>query len=127
MAGPVGVLAGVAASWAVVTAARPSDAGPTFCAFRTVTGLDCPFCGSTRAAASLGTGDLIGALDHNAWFVVAVLPLAVAAWLVWARSSWQARTFPMVPTRAVLVVIALTGAWWAVRLAVPWLGSGAAA
>lgn len=123
---PLATLAGVTAAWALVTALRPGDAGPTPCAFRTVTGLDCPFCGSTRAAASLGRGELVTALDHNAWFVVAVLPLAVAAWLVWSRSAWRGQPGPTVPSRLVLVVLALTIVWWVVRLAVPWLGSTAA-
>jgi hypothetical protein len=93
--------------------------------WRSLTGLDCPFCGSTRAAASLGAGDLLGALDHNALFVLAILPLAAGLWLVWSRRSWAGRPPPTIPNRAVLALVALTGIWWVVRLAVPWLGSTA--
>ena len=58
--------------------AARATAGPTPCPWRTLTGLDCPFCGATRAAASLAHGDVVGALDHNALFVLVILPLAVA-------------------------------------------------
>lgn len=127
MVAPLGTLVGVVGAWAAVVALRPDDAGPTPCPFRALTGLDCPFCGSTRAAASLGGGDLMAALDHNAFFVLAILPLAAVAWMVWTRQAWRGRPVPVLPTSAVLAVMALTGAWWAIRLAVPWLGSAAAA
>jgi hypothetical protein len=127
MAGPLVVLAGTAAAWAVVTAVRPRDSGPTPCAWRTLTGLDCPFCGSTRAAASLGRGDVVGALDHNAFFVLGILPLAVVLWVAWATRARRGLAAPTIPTRAVIAVLAITAAWWVLRLVVPWLGSSAAA
>jgi hypothetical protein len=126
MAGPLGVLAGVTAAWAVVVAVRPGDSGPTPCAWRSLTGRDCPFCGSTRAAASLGGGDLVGALDHNALFVLVILPLAVALWAAWSRRAWRGEPPPALGTRAVLALMALTGVWWVLRQAIPWLGSTAA-
>ena len=95
------------------------------CPWRFITGLDCPFCGSTRAAAALAHGDLMGALDHNALFVVAVLPLAVAAWVLWVRRSRVGRPMPTISTRALTVGFVVVGGWWIVRLLVPWLGSGA--
>ncbi len=82
-------LAGVGAAWLTAAALRLGDTGPTPCPWRTLTGLDCPFCGATRAAASLAHGDVIGALDHNALFVLVILPLAVVAWGVWAARSWR--------------------------------------
>jgi hypothetical protein len=124
MAAPVAALGGTAVAWALVTVLRPGDSGPTPCAFRTLTGLDCPFCGSTRAASCLGSGDVVGALDHNAWFVVVLLPLAAGLWAVWAQRSWRGEPAPVIPNRLVLAVVALTVVWWVVRLAVPWLRSG---
>jgi hypothetical protein len=125
MTGPLGTLATVGAAWAVVALLRPGDAGPTPCPWRTLTGLDCPFCGSTRAAATLASGDVIGALDHNALFVLGILPLAAVAWLVWAGRAWRGTPTPIVSNRMVVVLMGLTLAWWALRLAVPWLGSSA--
>ena len=120
---PVAVLVGVSVTWLAVAALRPGDTGPTPCPWRIVTGLDCPFCGATRAAASLAHGDLVTALDHNALFVLVILPLAVLAWGVWAARSWRGQPAPVIANRTVLVLMAVTTGWWVLRLAVPWLGS----
>ncbi len=125
LAGPVTTFAVVAASWVAVAALRPGDSGPTPCPWRTITGLDCPFCGSTRAAVALANGDVGTALDHNALFVLGVLPLALLAWLLWLTSAWRRRPTPSVSTRVVGILIAITLGWWVLRLAVPWLGSAA--
>lgn len=123
LAGPVVTLAAVLASWAAVAVLRPGDAGPSPCPWRSLTGLDCPLCGATRAASSLAHGDLIAALDHNAYFVLVLLPLAGLAWLAWARRSWRGGPAPSVANRTLLVLLGVTSAWWLLRLAVPWLGS----
>lgn len=125
MAGPAAALAGVALTWAAVTALRPADAGPTFCPWRSMTGLDCPLCGATRAAASLGHGDVIAALDHNAFFVLVLLPLSVLAWRAWATSSWRGRPLPIIRDRTIWILMGITLVWWVLRLWVPWLGSSA--
>lgn len=123
MLGPAAVLAGVGAAWLTASALRLGDKGPTPCPWRTLTGLDCPFCGATRAAASLAHGDVIGALDHNALFVLVILPLALVAWGIWAARSWRGQPAPVVANRTVLVLMGITAGWWVLRLAVPWLGS----
>ena len=46
------------------------------CPLRAVTGLDCPFCGATRATFRLLRGDVVGALDLNALWVLA-LPVVI--------------------------------------------------
>lgn len=102
----------------------PTDDGRTWCPFKALTGLDCPFCGATRAAAALAHGDLLAALDHNAFFVAVVLPVAVFAWVRWARAAWRGAPAPVVSNRATLGWIAVTGAWWVLRLMVVWLSSG---
>lgn len=124
MAGPLaaGLLAVVGA--AAVAVANPGDGGIVTCPFKAITGLDCPFCGATRATAALLRGDLVAALDHNLAYVLVLLPLGIVAWVAWVRSAWRATAFPTLPTRAVKVGIALVLVWWAVRLVVPWLGSG---
>ena len=126
MAAPAAGLLATAAVWAGVAVVGVGGGGPSFCPWRSITGLDCPFCGATRSAAALAHGDLLLALDHNALFVLVVLPLAAVAWLAWAARAWQGREPAQVPTRLLVGLLALTGAWWILRLAVPWLGSPAA-
>jgi hypothetical protein len=51
------------------------------CPLRTMTGLDCPLCGATRATHALLQGHLVKALDFNALYVLALPIVAVlAAW-----------------------------------------------
>ena len=50
------------------------------CPFHELTGLWCPICGSTRAAAAIAHGDVLAALRHNALFLPT---MAMIAWL-WA-------------------------------------------
>jgi hypothetical protein len=59
------------------------------CPTKALSGLDCPGCGGLRATHALVTGDLVGALDHNAFVVLVVLPLAVAAWVAWLVRCWR--------------------------------------
>jgi hypothetical protein len=122
---PVAVVAGVGVAWLAVASLGLADNGPTPCPWRTLTGLDCPFCGATRAAASLARGDIVMALDHNALFVLVILPLALVAWGVWAARAWRGLPSPVIANRTVLVLMAVTAGWWVLRLAVPWLGSTA--
>jgi hypothetical protein len=125
MLGPAAALAGVIGAWAAVAVVRLGDNGPTPCPLRTTTGIDCPFCGATRAASSLAQGDVVLALDHNAFFVLVILPLAVVAWGVWATRSWRRQRMPLITNRTVALLMAITAGWWVLRLAVPWLGSTA--
>ncbi len=54
------------------------------CPLLTLTGIQCPFCGSTRAAGALAQGDLAAAWSYNALLVLAVpvLVLCAIAWTV---------------------------------------------
>jgi hypothetical protein len=124
LAAPLAALGITTVAVVAVASLDLDSSGPSFCPLRTLTGLDCPFCGSTRAAGALARGEVVPALDHNALFVLVILPLAVLAWVVWVRRAWRGQRFPDVPTRLVVGLMALTGAWWVLRLAVPWLGSG---
>ena len=59
------------------------------CPTKALTGLDCPGCGGLRAVHSLATGDVVGALDHNAFVVLVLLPVAVGAWVLWLVRAWR--------------------------------------
>jgi hypothetical protein len=63
------------------------------CPLHAATGLDCPFCGATRAAYALMHGDLMRAFDHNLLLLV-MLPFAVYAFVRWAAR----RTGYLLPT-----------------------------
>ena len=52
------------------------------CPLKTLTGLDCPLCGATRATFALLRGDVAAAFDFNALYVI-VLPVVVAALALW--------------------------------------------
>ncbi|HVF42774.1 MAG TPA: DUF2752 domain-containing protein [Pyrinomonadaceae bacterium] len=101
---------------------RPGELpGFVLCPFRALTGLPCPGCGMTRAFCALGHGDLSAAFGYNplAPFVFA------AALVVWAHALStvlrlerpRAALERLKPTqRAAGVMLAVTLAWWVVRL-----------
>jgi hypothetical protein len=124
LAGPLAVAAGAVLAGGATLLVPPGDGGFVACPFRALTGLDCPFCGATRATAALLRGDLLAAIDHNAFYVLAAAPLFLLAWLSWVRAAVGGRPFPALPNWAWQALLWVTLAWWAVRLAVPWLGSG---
>ncbi|GMA31126.1 DUF2752 domain-containing protein [Litorihabitans aurantiacus] len=95
------------------------------CPVLALTGLACPGCGSMRALASLGHGDVATAWAYNPLALVAVA-LLVGFWVAWAVRAvrGRARSRPARPW------VLLTGAALVVGYAVarnlpalaPWLG-----
>lgn len=69
----------------------------------------------------------MAALDHNLFYVLVVVPLLLIAWVTWTARSLKARPFPDLRPWTWQLLIGATLAWWAVRLVVPWLGSGLSA
>ena len=63
------------------------------CPFRALTGLDCPFCGSTRAAWALVHGNPVRAFGYNA-LVMAMVPLALWAWGLDVRGRFGTSRHP---------------------------------
>lgn len=59
------------------------------CPTKALTGLDCPGCGGLRAVHAMMHGDLRSALDHNAFVVLVVVPLAVVLWARWMWHAWK--------------------------------------
>jgi hypothetical protein len=68
------------------------------CLFHSLTGLNCPGCGATRAAYQLLHGRLLRALHDNALFVLTLAALAAqSAWLVIKKIRNQPVVFVMSP------------------------------
>jgi hypothetical protein len=72
--GIIALCAIAAARYLPILGALPS------CVFRSLTGISCPTCGSTRALSNLAAGELAAALSMNPLFVLLVL--SGVAWLV---------------------------------------------
>lgn len=92
----VGATAAAAAACLVVGMVDPvkTPLAPP-CPFRAVTGLQCPFCGATRATHQLLHGHLAAAFRLNALYLVA-LPLAAWAWLAWGVAAFGGPKLPTI-------------------------------
>lgn len=95
----------------------PTQGGPTVCPFALLTGLGCPGCGLTRAAAALVRGDLMAAWDFHPLILVAT------AWAVatWAIGLLRRRGRPIqIPPQVVNRLLSMTGlvfvVTWLIRL-----------
>ena len=78
------------------------------CLFHSLTGLNCPGCGATRAAYQLLHGHLLRALHDNALFVLMLAALtAQSAWFVMQKIRNQPVAFIMSPIMlwALLIVV----------------------
>ncbi|SNQ47349.1 conserved membrane hypothetical protein [Frankia canadensis] len=97
----------------LVDPARPGHY--PLCPFRWATSLDCPGCGSLRAAHQLLHGHPVAAADYNLFFVV-VAPILVAGWaLALARLAGWRRRLPRVPPRLLPAIPVLVIAFWVAR------------
>jgi hypothetical protein len=81
-AAPLGaIFGGIGLLAAAVVGLLGLDRVPlAFCVFKGLTGLPCPTCGSTRAAARLFGFDFVGALAMNPF--TTVVAVVIAAWAV---------------------------------------------
>jgi hypothetical protein len=90
MAGPLIAAGGLLAATAYVGAVDPNAPGHyPLCPTKYLTGLDCPGCGGLRAVHSLAHGDVAGALNHNAFVVLLVIPLILGGLVAWAVREWR--------------------------------------
>jgi Protein of unknown function (DUF2752) len=84
------------ASTALLTVVDPTKPGRyayPLCPFRTITGLDCPVCGTTRASWALLHGHIARAVGYNALWCMAV-PLLAWAWILAATGRWPTSRHP---------------------------------
>lgn len=84
--------------------------GPGFCAFHSVTGLPCGFCGGTRAVRSLVAGDWDRAIYMNPLAVVVVL-VGVPVFLLLIVEAVRGRRIlpPFNNTARVIVLLIMAG------------------
>lgn len=99
------------------------------CPFRALTGLDCPFCGATRAVLSLARGDVAAAADYNLLVTSGVfLLIGLLAWWAVRRlrrpsgGTWTAvgpapdRAATVASPRVLLIAgVAIAVVFWLVR------------
>ncbi len=83
---------------------RPTEDSDFYppCVFHSLTGLQCPGCGTTRALHHLLHGDIVGAFHLNAMLFV-VVPFGVLA-----SASRRFATHPLTGWAAAVVTVA----WW---------------
>ncbi|MBS7373736.1 MAG: DUF2752 domain-containing protein [Muribaculaceae bacterium] len=121
--GPVWVLviAGVAALAVVYYVFDPSISHlfPK-CAFHSLTGFQCPGCGSQRAIHALLHGDVAGAMGYNALLVVSLPLIALLSTMKWWKPHFprvhQLLTSSVLATSS-LIIICL---WWLLRNLFNW-------
>lgn len=103
------IIAAVApASWGAAIAAD----GPG-CPFRRLTGIDCPFCGMTRATVAMGHGRW-----HDALVLHPLAPLVLAGTLFLLALVALGRSDALVRGRRPMLLLATIGVVWVVRLIV---------
>ena len=107
------ILASPLLAVALLATISPSDEGPTICPFALCTGMACPGCGMTRAAAHMFRGNLAEAVSYHP-----LVPLVSAQLLVawgWFGLVKTGRVTPpsQRTTVAALVfsIAALTAVW----------------
>lgn len=87
------VLAGVSGLSVAVAAGlvNPTTSTLPQCPVHALSGLSCPGCGATRALHAIAGGDVVQALNHNAFFVVAVA-LLTWSWVVYVVRAFAPNT-----------------------------------
>ena len=110
----------------VLIGAVDTSGGRILCPFRLATGLDCPFCGGTRATHSFLNAEIGRAFDHNV-LVAFLVPVAlvIGVLLLWRGITGRGWRLPM-PSRNVWIAFGIiTVAFWVLRNLpmFSWLGS----
>jgi hypothetical protein len=91
---PLAVVAGGAGLAAVFAVSPHLASYVPPCPIHALTGIDCPGCGMTRGTMSLLSGDVAGAIDHNALMFLLGLPLLALLWFYWLRDRVGGRPAP---------------------------------
>lgn len=121
---PVLIVVSFAGAAAAVLLTNPTNnVGPSTCAFKLMTGFDCPGCGGTRAFYYALTFNIPEAARNHAMAVFA------APFMTWLFAQWSIpRMFPtvrwrlpyfIVTPRAMIWFVSIWGVYWVVRN-LPW-------
>lgn len=85
------------------------------CMLHVITGLDCPGCGSQRAAHALLHGDVAGAFSANALLVVMIPYILLILYAELFRERHQ-KLFKAIYSRtAVIIVVSVVMVWGIIR------------
>lgn len=93
----------------------------TVCPLRALTGVPCPFCGGTTAAAHIGHLDLLGALRANPVVVVGAIVTACMPAVLAIRSrhgDWPSWVTRRTVTGAIVCAVAFSEVWQLVRFGI---------
>lgn len=114
----------LAVLWAVLAAAvvalkplwlKLAPALPV-CAFRSITGIPCPTCGTTHAAVALLHGRILEGFSDNPLAALAMLAFLAGGVLapVWAAMQWKLPVLPSpLPLRVRVLAVLVVLAGWA--------------
>jgi len=118
VAGPTAVAGAAAALGFLLLTVGPSGLVPFRCPFLAVTGLPCPLCGGTRAAEALARGDLVHALELNAYATAGMLVVA-GLWLAWVVARLRGRPLGWSPSNRFWLGVVVLGIVFAVLRNLP--------
>ena len=101
---------------AVYWAWDPADGGlfPR-CAFKAITGWDCPGCGSQRALHALLHGHVAEAWRANPYFLLAVPSALILGWVEMTRERHPALYRSVYRPATFIIILFLTIGWWIYR------------
>ena len=85
------------------------------CIFKSLTGYDCPGCGSQRAIHSLLHGDIAAAFGYNAMLVCSIPYLILLIYAELFRKKVPRLHTALTSVTAVLIILALVILWWVGR------------
>lgn len=85
------------------------------CAFKSLTGYDCPLCGGTRAVSALARGDIASAWRFNAAVVLGLAAAPAAALVIARRRARGAAVSPSRTRIAWAAGLGLLAAWGVLR------------
>ncbi len=90
------------------------------CAWHSLTGLNCPGCGMTRAIYDLMHGQLAEGVGHNAFGLLVLLTTLIVltrpVFIALIYNRWQAPLLPSWTARALII----SGLLWALLRNLPW-------